>query len=107
MQFSENIVFADLNDGGFPKGEWDCALALELLEHIHDVPELLAKIRPVAGRLVCIYCCLEDFGDLTERRERDYFNDFGHADLQEAFIAAGWEVKVAKADDKQCLFICE
>ena len=98
---------ADLNDRGFPEGEWDCALTLELFEHIHDVPELLAKIRPVVGRLVCIYCCLEDVGDLTKRRERGYFNDFGRADLQATFITAGWQVKVAEADDKQSLFICE
>jgi hypothetical protein len=82
-------------------------LTLELFEHIHDVPELLAKIRSVMGRLVCIYCCLENVADLTERRERGYFNDFGHAGLQETFIAGGWEVKVAEADDRQCLFICE
>jgi hypothetical protein len=44
----------------------------------------------VAARLVCTYCCLEDVGDLTERRERDYFNDFGRAELQASFIAAGW-----------------
>ena len=107
VRFSKFTVLADLNDGGFPEGEWDCALALELFEHIHDVPELLAKIRPVAGRLVCIYCCLEDVGDLTERRERGYFNDFGRADLQATFITAGWQVKVAEADDKQSLIICE
>ena len=107
VRYSKFTILADLNDGGFPEGEWDCALALELFEHIHDVPKLLVQIRSVAARLVCTYCCLEDVGDLTERRERGYFNDFRRADLQSSFRAAGWQVIVSDADERQSIFVCE
>jgi FkbM family methyltransferase len=107
VRYSKFTILADLNDGGFPEGEWDCALALELFEHIHDVPKLLVQIRSAAARLVCTYCCLEDVGDLTERRERGYFNDFGRAELQASFTAAGWQVIIADADERQSIFVCE
>jgi hypothetical protein len=41
--YAKSTVLANLNDGGFPAGEWDCALALELFYHIHDVEALLKK----------------------------------------------------------------
>ena len=69
VRYAESTVLTDLNEGGFPAGEWDCALALELFEHIHDVPALLTKIRASAGRLICTYNCLEEVSDKTERRE--------------------------------------
>jgi hypothetical protein len=66
---------------GFLQGEWDCFLALNLSEHIHDVPNLLVKNKSVVAYLVCTFCCRENVGDPTERRERGYFNDFASAGL--------------------------
>ena len=56
VRYADATVLADLNDNQFPDGNWDCALALELLEHIHDVPALLSRIRAAAGTFICTYC---------------------------------------------------
>ena len=53
VRYADATMLADLNDNQFPDGYWDCALALELLEHIHDVPALLSRIRPAAGTSIC------------------------------------------------------
>ena len=107
VRFSQSTVLADLNDGGFPEGEWDCALALALFEHVHDVPALLARIRSAAKRLICIYTCLEDLGDVTRRRELGYFNDYDQATFLGALQSAGWQVTLAESDGQQSLFVCD
>ena len=100
-------MLADLNDNGFPEGKWDCALALALLEHIHDVPALLTKVRSSCQRLICIYVCQEDVGEVEVRRANGFFNDFSRAELRGFFEAAGWRVAVSATEDVGTLFVCE
>ncbi|MED6312159.1 MAG: methyltransferase domain-containing protein, partial [Pseudomonadota bacterium] len=107
VRFSKTTVLADLNDNGFPEGEWDCALALALLEHIHDVPALLTKVRSSCQRLICIYVCQEDVGEVEVRRANGFFNDFSRAELRGFFEAAGWRVAVSATEDVGTLFVCE
>ena len=107
VRFSKTTVLADLNDNGFPEGEWDCALALALLEHIHDVPALLTKVRSSCQRLICIYVCQEDVGEVEVRRANGFFNDFSRAELRGFFEAAGWRVAVSATEDVGTLFVCD
>jgi len=107
VRFSQTTILADLNDGGFPEGEWDCALALALLEHIHDVPALLKRIRASCQRLICVYHSVEDLGDAEERRQNGFFNDYGRGELTGLLEAAGWQVSVSPSDGAGTLFVCE
>ena len=106
IRYASATVLADLNEGDFPDGEWDCALALALLEHVHDVPALLNKIRAASDRLICTYEGVEEIGDIAERRALGYFNDFDRDALQKMFTAAGWRVTVSEIHGRLSLFVC-
>lgn len=107
IRYAKSTVLADLNDGEFPSGEWDCALALELFEHVHDVEALLKKIRASATRLICTYECLEDVSHITARRQHGYFNDLDRATISELILSVGWPDVVVEIHGSLSLFVCE
>lgn len=107
VRYASSTVLADLNDGRFPEGQWDCALALALFEHVHDVPALLARIRLAAKRLICVYECVEEVGDIALRRERGYFNDLDRPALQAKLQAAGFRPVVVEIHGRFSLFVCD
>ncbi|MEM9683472.1 MAG: FkbM family methyltransferase [Pseudomonadota bacterium] len=107
IRYAKSTVLMDLNDGNFPDGEWDCALALEMLEHIHDVPGFLADCRRVAGRLVATYECVDELPDEARRRERGFFNDLDRATIGTMLEAAGWRPIHSEIRDEHTLFVCE
>ena len=104
VRYADATVLADLNDNQFPGGTWDCALALELLEHIHDVPALLLRIRSAVCQFICTYRC--DAGDTPARRAAGYFNEFTRDDFEGVLAAAGWTVALAEEHDPYTLFVC-
>ncbi len=106
IRYADATVLADLNDDQFPEGEWDCALALELLEHIHDVPALLSRIRRAAGRLIVTYRCVEGPIDVSARRARGYFNGFNRNSVEEMLSGAGFGIETAEALGPYTLFVC-
>lgn len=107
VRYAKSTVLADLNGGQFPDGAWDCGLTLELLEHIHDVPGLLEKIRSVSDRLVGTYRCIEESGDIRERRTHGYFNDFDRDTLKALLAAAGWQTVSLEPHGAHTLFVCD
>ena len=107
VRYAQSTVLMDLNEGGFPTGDWDCALALEVLEHIHDVPALLKKIRAAAKRLICTYECLDAAGNIPQRRERGFFNDFDKDAFTALLHSAGWQASVGETHTTICLFVCD
>jgi hypothetical protein len=107
IRYARATLVMDLNGGRFPAGSWDCALALELLEHIHDVPALLGKIRTASGRLICTYKNVEDISDRSLRRAHGYFNDFDRPTLRSMLEAAGWQVTATEARGGHSLFVCQ
>jgi FkbM family methyltransferase len=107
IRYAKATVVMDLNDGHFPDGAWDCALALELLEHIHDVPALLARCRASCKRLIATYRSVEELDDRTRRRQQGFFNDFDRAALQAKLRAAGWQVAAAEVQGGYSLFVCD
>lgn len=106
IRYARTTLVLDLNGGQFPEGDWDCALALELLEHIHDVPALLARTRASSERLVCTYKSVEDIADPALRRTHGYFNDFDRTALCAMLQAAGWQVTHVEVHDGHSLFVC-
>ena len=106
IRYANATVLADLNDGQFPEGGWDCALTLELLEHIHDVPALLGSIRAASGRLICLYRCIDVNFDEIDRRSRGIFNDFDQAALSAMLVEAGWQIDTVELHDPYTLFVC-
>lgn len=107
IRYAKATRVLDLNGGRFPDGEWDCALALALLEHIHDVPALLARIRAACKRLVGTYVSIEETADETLRLQQGFFNNFDRAALTSMLEAAGWRVTTMDVTDGYSLFVCE
>jgi len=58
IRYAAATVLVDLNDDQFPEGKWDFALALELLEYIHDVPKLLARLAELALHSWLVLSCV-------------------------------------------------
>ena len=102
VRHADATVLADLNDNQFPDGNWDCALALELLEHIHDVPALLSRIRAAAGTFICTYC---GGGDVQARRAAGYFNDFSRSGIERLLDAGGWSVETVEDQGAHTLLV--
>ncbi len=107
IRYARATLVMDINGGQFPSGSWDCTLALELLEHIHDVPALLVKVRSCSKRLICTYKSVEDVANPALRRAEGYFNDFDRATLQSMLQAAGWQVTTTEVRDGHSLFVCD
>lgn len=107
IRYARATRVMDLNSGQFPDGVWDCALALELLEHIHDVPTLLTSIRASCKRLVCTYKSVEDMPNRMLRRTQGYFNDFDRAAVRAMLEAAGWQVTLPEVRNRHSLFVCD
>jgi FkbM family methyltransferase len=110
IRYASATIVADLNQDGFPDGEWDCALALELLEHIHDVPALLANIHASCSLLICTYECVnngDDTSEVQKRRERGFFNDYDQEDLHQMLQSAGWRVRLSETHGSLNFFVCD
>ena len=98
VRYSSATVLADLNQGQFPHGHWDCAVLLETLEFIHDVAWLLKTIKASAGHLIMTYRALAR-QEITFRRSAGYFNDFTVEQLCRLLEAAGWvDIELKAAD---------
>ncbi len=106
IRYADATVLVDLNEGQFPEGEWDCALALELLEYIHDIPALLVHISRVTARLVCTYRCAEEGTDPASRRAKGYFNDFDRGTIEAMLNDTGWRMGEVESHDPYTLFVC-
>ena len=102
----DSIVF-DLNQGETPPppvggGRYQTILLLHVLEFVHDAPGLLARLGPLAERLIVGYApapaltpgdddALEEVTHV--RRSHGYFNDWTQDVLRNTLLAAGWQVE--------------
>jgi len=88
---AENAIVVDLNQAPPPDERWDVAVALGVVEHLHDPVRVLTDLRARAKHLVVGYD-LADGGAAEARRAQGYFNDFDRAGLRAALSEAGWSV---------------
>ncbi|MGF1610223.1 MAG: FkbM family methyltransferase [Kiloniellales bacterium] len=105
IPFSPDTLCVDLNQGQLPGETADVVVALELLEYMHDVPALLARMREAAPRLICTYRCRGEESS-ESRRRHGWFNDYGEAELRALLEAAGWRIEHSEAESGLRLFVC-
>ena len=101
VRFSKNTVIADLNQNQFPKGRWDMATLLGVIEYIHDVDRLFARLRLSVGRLYITYHGLSSrlSCDHEDRRGLGYVNDHSEQELVAKLLSARWEITERKNID--------
>ena len=94
VRFSKNTVIADLNQNQFPRGHWDMATLLGVLEYVHDVDCLFARLRTSVGHLYIIYhgVPLRLSCDHEDRRASGYVNDHSEEELVAKLVSASWEI---------------
>ena len=104
---SEETLIADLNQGQFPEVEADDAVLLEVLEYVHEVPDLLRRCHAAAKRLVLTYHAATDAdGDSDRRRLAGWFNDYRAGELNALLASAGWSVENHQEAGDLHLFVC-
>ena len=105
VPFSPDCLVMDLNRGELPEVEVDLVLALEFLEFVHDVPQLLQRIAEKAGRLICSYRC-HDAISTRDRRRQGWVNDHSEQDFADMLAAAGWAIEERERGAGTTLFVC-
>jgi len=100
VRYSKVTVLADLNQGHFPDGHWDFATVLEVLEFIHDAPELLHRLRNAADRLILTYRTRPEGrpNELKSRRQAGFVNDFTADELRDLLQTAEWQIEELRTD---------
>ncbi|MEO8631171.1 MAG: FkbM family methyltransferase [Betaproteobacteria bacterium] len=102
---STDCLVLDLNQGQFPRGQFDVVALLEVLEYIHDVPALLRYARTAATRLVCSYNPQRDQA-VDRRRQQGWFNDHTSVALTELLRQCGWKISEQTAQGACEIFCC-
>jgi len=94
VRFSKKTVIADLNQNQFPRGHWDMATLLGVLEYVHDVDCLFARLRTSVDHLYITYhgVPLRLSCDHEDRRASGYVNDHSEEELVAKLVSASWEI---------------
>jgi hypothetical protein len=105
LPFDAETIVVDFNQGQFPAGSYDIAVALDLVEFVHEprawltrvgeaVPRLLVSYRPATG------------ADETVRREQGYFHDLRTDDWVALVGSAGFVVSEREMAGERLLLDC-
>ncbi|MCU0838603.1 MAG: class I SAM-dependent methyltransferase [Rhodospirillales bacterium] len=105
LPFDAETIVVDFNQGQFPAGSYDIAVALDLVEFVHEprawltrvgeaVPRLLVSYRPATG------------ADETARREQGYFHDLRTDDWVALVGSAGFVVSEREMAGERLLLDC-
>lgn len=100
---------ADLNKGEFPAGTYDWITVLGVLEYIHDVGGLLARMAGAAPNAIVTYC-LDTAGIAAVRRGMGWVNDYDAASFCALLDRSPWRARDATllkkgAHNEQVLFV--
>lgn len=104
-----DALVADLNKGEFPSGTYDWVTTLGVLEYLHDVPAVLARMADAARHAVVTYC-LDTAKAIEVRRGMGWVNDYDRVSFCEMLDASPWRVADAAllkrgAYNEQILFV--
>ena len=105
VPFSPDCVAMDLNRAALPDIQADVAVALEVFEYLHDLPQILERIADRAPRLICSYRCNEG-GAARERRRQGWVNDYDEPGFADLLAAAGWAIESRDSGAQTRLFVC-
>ena len=81
-------ILVDLNVTPLPALDADCAVALGLLEYLHNVPGLLREMAKYR-RVVVSYSPMEKLPDLAERQAHAWVSHLSESALEAAFADTG------------------
>ncbi len=86
-----DTLVADLNRGEFPACRCEVVTALGVLEYIHRLDLLLARMRQAAPRAIVSYSVVVG-GEPADRLKHGWMNSFTQPALPDVVAAAGWTV---------------
>ena len=102
---TSDTVLIELNTGLWPKGRWDTAYALGVLEYIYDVREFFRGVAQLAPRLVITYHVSVDGSKETmdfRVSHSGWLSDFTLGQILDAANSTGWmALKVSAFQRKQ------
>ncbi len=105
LPFDAETIVVDFNQGQFPAGAYDIAVALDLLEFIHEPRAWLTRVGAAAPRLLLSYRPATG-GDEAARREQGYFHDLSADDLAGLVTSAGFVVSDRDMAGERLLLDC-
>jgi hypothetical protein len=103
----DTIVF-DLNSDRWPDVPFhDVVVMGGVLEYVHDVPRVIARIARLCSHIVCSYAPADFEGQRTahERRKHGWVNDFRSAELEEIMRNAGYACTWRAEWNDQLLYV--
>lgn len=92
---SADTMVADFNAYQFPCLYVDVAFVAGVLEYITDLEWFSEQLANHAEDLIIVsYCCAEgDLGDSASRRKRGWVNDLTAEEVEQLFVAEGFELE--------------
>jgi len=88
---TNDTLVADLNQHQFPSGNFDAVVALGVLEYIHDLEWLLARMREASPVAIVSYSASRD-GLLAPRLGLGWMNHLALPDVYRLIGSVGWTV---------------
>lgn len=88
----ERTLLCDLNTGELPAIEVDIITLLGVLEYVHDIPGLFARLRRTSASLIVSYNSVDLSKAYCDRRAQGWFNDFTCAELCAQAAETGFRV---------------
>lgn len=102
------MIAVDLNKLPLPPlGEHDIAVFSGVCEYLHNVPAVLAAVKPLITRLAVSYSVLENVPQPVRRRANGFANDYTEAQFRELLDKGGFEVLERGQWREQVLFHCK
>lgn len=91
MARTPDVIVVDVNRGEFPPGRYDVVTALGLFEYVHDISDLLVKMRQAATAALVSYSI--DCGEPREDRLKcGWVNALTRQAFAETLRTAGWAI---------------
>ena len=88
----DRTVVCDLNAGELPDVRADFISLLGVIEYVHDVPGLFAKLRRTGARVIGSYNPVDLGKPDRDRRAQGWFNDLTSAELCAVAASAGFQL---------------
>lgn len=100
---SEEMIACDLNDKNFPFiDHYDVVFLSGVFEYIHDVPNLIAKLKNITNEIICSYATIE-LNDV-DRLNQGWVNGYNEDAFCNLFLNSGFSVEKKDYWHNQVIF---